>query len=298
MRYIEVRSKSAVNRVHGMPFKWSLNPYRGCTHACHYCYARASHTFYDMNVDEDFETQIFVKVNVAEVLARELRRPSWGGESIALGTATDCYQPAEGRFRLTRRILETFLAHDAPFSIVTKSTLILRDRDLLARLASRVRCRVFMTITTLDKDLWRALEPGTPPPLKRLEVLAALRASGVEAGVLLAPILPGLTDSTASLEGVMVAAKAHDAAFLSTGALRLAPGVKEHYFGLLGTRFPDLLERYRRAYSGAHAPAAYLEQLDERVARLRTRHGFADEYERPRPPDERLPARQLTLPLA
>jgi len=281
-RYIEIRCKSAVNRVQGMPFKWSLNPYRGCAHACHYCYARASHTYYDMNADEDFETNIFVKVNIAEVLRRELARPSWAGESVALGTATDCYQPAEGRFRLTRAVLEVCLAQGQPLSLVTKSTLILRDRDLLAALARQVPVRVFFTVTTMDPAVWKAIEPGTPPPLQRLRVMRQLREAGIYAGVLLAPILPGITDSTASLDAVMAAAAEHDAAFLGSGALRLAPLVKEHYLGFVGGSFPDLLPRYQRAYAGAHAPRDYLERLEERVERLRARHSFDDESQRTR----------------
>ncbi|HZS87453.1 MAG TPA: radical SAM protein, partial [Chloroflexota bacterium] len=306
-QYIEIRCKSALNRVQGMPFTWSLNPYRGCVHACHYCYARASHTFYDLNADEDFETQIFVKVNIAEVLRGELARPSWCGESIALGTATDCYQPAEGRFRLTRRILEVCLARHQPLSIVTKSTLILRDRDLLAELAQRAPVRIFITVTTLDPALWKALEPGTPPPLQRLRVLRELRAAGIRAGVLLAPILPGLTDSVASLDGVLAAAAEHGAAFVSCGPLRLAPLVKEHYLGVIGARFPDLLSRYERAYSGANAPPAYRERLDARLAELRRKYHFAedapDDRERRRlpragaNPEDGARARQLELPM-
>ncbi len=306
-RYIEIRCKSAVNRVQGMPFKWSLNPYRGCAHACHYCYARASHTYYDMNADEDFETNIFVKVNIAEALRRELARPSWAGDSIALGTATDCYQPAEGRFRLTRAVLEVCLERGQPLSLVTKSTLILRDRDLLAELARRVPVRVFFTVTTVDPAVWKAIEPGTPPPLQRLRVMRQLREAGVHAGVLLAPILPGITDSTASLDAVMAAAAEHGAAFLGSGALRLAPLVKEHYLGFVGTSFPDLLPRYQRAYAGAHAPRDYLQRLEERVERLRAHYSFDDESQRRRTlalqgqaADHRshaTDARQLELPL-
>src|SRR3712207_1856783 len=190
VHYLEVRCKTALNRVRGMPFKWSLNPYRGCAHRCHYCYARASHTFLEMDADEDFETKILVKVNFAEVLERELARPSWRGEQVALGTATDAYQPAEGRFRITRRVIEALLKRRNPMSLVTKSPLVLRDRDLLADLAAVAKVRVFFTITTMDRALWRRIEPGTAPPLKRLHVLRLLNEAGVPAGVLLAPILP------------------------------------------------------------------------------------------------------------
>lgn len=306
-RYIEIQCKSALNRVRDMPFKWSLNPYRGCAHACHYCYARASHTYYDLNADEDFETTIFVKVNVADVLRRELARPSWTGEPVALGTATDCYQPAEGRFRLTRGVLETLLDHETPLSIVTKSTMILRDRDLLAALARRVKVRVFFTVTTLDRALWKMIEPGTPPPLQRLRVLEELRAAGVTAGVLIAPILPGITDSAESIDAVMAAAEAHGASFCGASSLRLAPLVKEHYFGVVAERFPDLLPRYQRAYTGAYAPRAYRDRLDERIEQLRARHHFGGDVaptSEPAPPAKSMrlqragPVRQLGLPFA
>ena len=198
VQYIEVQCKSALNRVRGMPFKWSLNTYRGCAHACHYCYARASHTYYGLNAGEDFETKIYVKVNVADVLRRELARPSWLGEQVALGTITDCYQPAEGRFRVTRGVLEALLERRNPISMVTKSTLVLRDLDLLAELARVAHVRVYFTVTTMDPALWRVVEPGTPPPWKRLHVMRLLLQAGVPAGVLMAPILPGLTDSVAA----------------------------------------------------------------------------------------------------
>lgn len=306
-QYIEIRCKSAINRVQGMPFKWSLNPYRGCTHACHYCYARASHTYYDLNADEDFETKIMVKVNVAEVLHHELSRPSWADEPIALGTATDCYQPAEGRFRLTRRVLEVFREHTTPFSVVTKSTLILRDRDLLAALARRLAVRIYFTVTTLDPALWRVLEPGTPPPWQRLRVLRSLREAGVPAGVLLAPILPGITDSVGSIDAVMAAAEQHGACFFGSGPLRLDSLVKEHYLGMVSAQFPSLLPRYQRAYAGAYAPRLYRERLDQRIAELRGRYRFgreagqeeelAAEARRDSPaPSREQDARQLELP--
>lgn len=303
VEYIEIQCKSALNRVEGMPFKWSLNPYRGCAHACHYCYARATHAFYDLNADEDFETKILVKVNFAEVLRRELGRPSWRGEQVALGTATDCYQPAEGRFRITRRALEALRDHDNPVGMVTKSPMVLRDLDVLADLARVAKVRVFFTITTVDLGLWRTLEPGTANPLKRLEVMRRLVEAGVPAGVLLAPILPGITDSVASIEAVAAAAAEYGATFFGAGTLRLAPIVKEHYLGFVGATFPDLLPRYERAYPRAHAPRDYQTMLDARVVRIRARHGFAEDSMRERrpPPDgETLPirrGRQLGLAL-
>jgi DNA repair photolyase len=177
--YMEIPCKTALNRVSGMPFRWSLNPYRGCVHGCHYCYARASHSFLGMNADEDFETKIVVKTNMPEVLQQELRKPSWTGERVAIGTATDAYQPCEGRYALTRRCLEALSDAGTPISIVTKSTLILRDQDLLMELAQTAGVTVYFTITTLDHEHWRLIEPGTPPPHKRLEVLGRLSQAGV-----------------------------------------------------------------------------------------------------------------------
>src|SRR5215212_10279828 len=231
--YIETPCKTALNRVSGMPFRWSLNPYRGCVHGCRYCYARATHPYLGLNADEDFETKIVVKTNMPDLLRQELRKPSWTRERVAIGTATDAYQPCEGRYRLTRRCLEALRDAVTPVSVVTKSTLILRDLDLLAELAQGPGAIVYFTITTLEEPLWRLIEPGTPPPLKRLEVMQRLSNAGVPCGVFLAPILPGVTDSAESIDEVAAAAKAHGAASFGSAVLRLAPQVKEHYFGFI-----------------------------------------------------------------
>ncbi|MDP9366996.1 MAG: radical SAM protein [Chloroflexota bacterium] len=288
-----------------MPFRWSLNPYRGCTHSCHYCYARATHTYHGMNAGRDFETKILVKTNLPQVLRRELARPTWTGERIAIGTATDPYQPCEGRYRLTRRVLEALRDHRNPLSVVTKSTLILRDCDLLADLARLTDVTVFFTVTTLDPAIWRAVEPGTPPPLKRLNVMRRLVEAGVPCGVFLAPILPGITDSAESIAAIATAAREHGAATFGTSVLRLAPFVKEHYFGFIEETYSELLPRYQRAYSGAHASAAYLSALERRITRIRSCNGFAeDTMRRPDPPartaasGKTTPFRgQLALPL-
>jgi len=286
---VPITCKTALNRVSGMPFRWSLNPYRGCAHACQYCYARATHAYFGLNAGRDFETTIFAKMNLAEVLRRELARPSWQGEAVAVGTATDPYQPVEGRLRLTRQALEAFLAYRNPMSLVTKSTLVVRDLDLLAELARVARVRVYLTVTTLDPELWRAIEPGTPPPGKRLAVLSRLAEAGVPCGVMMSPILPGLNDSVASLEAVAEAAAAHGAIALHAGTLRLAPLVKEHYFGFLDRTFPNLLPRYARAYTGVNAPAAYVAAIEGRVAAVRARYGFGEDAMRERQPT--MPAR-------
>lgn len=302
--YIEAPCKSALNRVQGMPFAWSLNPYRGCVHACHYCYARATHAHLGLNAGADFETKIFVKTNLPDVLRRELARPAWRGESVAIGTATDPYQPGEGRFRVTRGALEAMLAYRNPLSIVTKSTLVQRDLDLLADLARVAEVRINFTITTLDPALSRLIEPGTPPPGQRLATLRRLSEAGVPAGVFLAPVLPGITDSEETIDAVAAAARVHGATAFWAGPLRLAPLVKEHYLGWIAGAFPELLGRYERAYTaGANAPRVYVDKVEGRIAAARARHGFVESAEERHNAGRRertLPspeAGQLVLPL-
>ena len=275
--HIEVHCRTALNRVSGMPFRWSLNPYRGCTHSCHYCYARATHPYLGLNADEDFETKIVVKTNMPEVLRQELRKPSWTRERVAIGTATDAYQPCEGRYRLTRRCLEELRDRHTPVSIVTKSTLILRDRDLLSELTQGPGASVYFTITTLDSDCWRLIEPGTPPPHKRLQVMQHLSEAGIPTGVFLAPILPGITDSVESMEAIAAAAKAHGAASFGSAVLRLAPLVKQHYLRFVEATFPDLQPRYERAYTGTNISSEYQAAIERRLTRIRERHGFVED---------------------
>jgi DNA repair photolyase len=284
--YVIVRCKSALNRVQGMPFKWSLNPYAGCRHACVYCFARQFYVKADHGDREDFSVRILVKENFADVLRQELARPAWRGESIVLGTATDPYQPAEGRFRLARGTIEALLRHANPFSMLTKSPLVFRDLDVLAELARLADVRVYFSITTVDLDLWRVVEPGTASPFKRLQARRALREAGVPAGVLMAPVMPGLTDSIDSIEAVASAAYEHKALFFGAAALRLMPTVKEHYLDFVANEFPDLLERYKRAYPGVHAPHEYQAALNERVKRIRTRFSFRHDEVRDPPPDK------------
>ncbi len=287
--YIEVDCKSAINQVTGMPFRWSLNPYRGCVHACQYCYARATHSYYGLDAGRDFETQIFVKRNIVTVTRRELARPSWRGEQVAIGTATDAYQPCEGRYRLMRGLLEAFRDRRNPISIVTKSTLIRRDLDLLRDIAANAHVRVYFSITTLDRDLWRSLEPGTPPPWQRLAVLSQLVAAGVPAGVLMAPVLPGLTDSVEAIGAVAAAAKNAGAVAFHPLPLRLAPLVKENYIAWLESFAPHLAGRYRLTY----APERYLAGLQHRIDQVRAAYGFASARE-PMPPASPL-VQQLAL---
>jgi DNA repair photolyase len=270
---VPIECKSALNRVSGMPFRWSLNPYRGCAHGCHYCYAMATHAYYGLTA-EDFASTIFAKTNLAAVLRSELTRPTWLNEKVAIGTATDPYQPSEGRFRITRSALEVLREHATPVSIVTKSTLILRDVDLLASMAERTRVSVNFSITTMDAAVWRVIEPGTPPPWQRLGVMRRLVEAGVRCSVFLAPILPGITDSAASIAAVVRAAKEHGAATVWSSPLRLAFLVKGHYYEFVKESFPDLLPRYERAYAGANVSRVYRDAIQTRVDQIRAAHGY------------------------
>jgi len=276
VEYREMQCKSVLNRVRGMPFPWSINPYRGCVHSCHYCYARGTHTYLDLNTGADFSGIIFAKVNAPQVLRAELSRPSWRREKVSVGSATDPYQPAEGRFRLTRAILEALHDHATPAGIVTKGTLIVRDRDLLAAMARRAGCTVCISIPTVDPAVWRATEPGTPPPAQRLRVLEQLVAAGIHAGVLAAPILPGISNAPEQLEATVRAAAAHGARFLWANLLHLNPSIREHYLGFLEAEFPSLVTLHTRLYPGPYAARAAAGHLEARVAALKERHGLVD----------------------
>src|ERR1700730_14150249 len=257
--YLEISCKSAVHRVQGMPYlKWTLNPYGGCVHKCRFCFAVQYRVVADQGTTQDFGTRLFIKTNFVDVLARELKRPALHGEHITLGTATDPYQPVEGRYRLTRGALGLLRDHRNPISLLTKSPMIVRDVDLLADLARLASAEVFFSITTVDLDLWRTVEPGTANPFHRLRAMRTLREAGVQAGVLMAPVLPGITDSAASIEAVASAAREHNAASFAANVLRLAPHVKEFYLGFIEDEYPDLLARYERAYPGTYAPPDYV----------------------------------------
>jgi DNA repair photolyase len=284
-----------------MPYlKWSLNPYGGCVHKCRFCFAVQYRVVADQGTQQDFGTRLFIKTNFVDVLARELRRPTMQGEHITLGTATDPYQPVEGRYRLTHGALTLLRDHANPMSLLTKSPMIMRDVDLLADLARVASAEVFFSITTVDLELWRTVEPGTANPFNRLKAMRTLREAGVPAGVMMAPILPGLTDSAASIEGVAAAAREYGAAYFSAAPLRLAPHVKEFYLGFIGDEYPELLARYERAYPGTYAPPEYRDKLNERVARIRAEYGFAGSLARrktPQPPPVPRRGPQLALPI-
>jgi DNA repair photolyase len=289
----EIHCRTLLNRVRPpMPFRWSANPYRGCVHACAYCYARPSHIAFDLDGGSEFESHIFVKVNAVEVFRAELRRPSWHREPVTIGTIVDPYQPVEGRYRLTRGLILELAAARTPATIITKNTMVLRDLDTLRRLHARAGCAVFVSLISLDAALLRRMEPGTPPPLKRLEAVRRLNEAGIPAGVMAAPILPGLTDSPASLAALAQAAAAHNAAFFLAGALRLGEGIEQAFYPFLARERPDLVPLYRRLYPNGYAPRAYTDPLYARVESLRVAFGLPAHVPRLLPSEE--PA-QLSL---
>jgi len=294
VEFIEVEAKSIVNRVPGagVPFDWSINPYRGCTHSCVYCFARPTHTFLDMNAGRDFETKIVVKVNAPAVLRRELAAKRWKGDHIAMGTNTDPYQRAEGRYRLMPGIIRALTDYRNPFSILTKGTLILRDLDLLVDAAAVTTIGTAFSVGTLDEDAWRRTEPGTPHPRGRIEAVRALNEAGVPCGVLMAPILPGITDDPRQLREVAKAAIDAGATHVSPILLHLRPGVREEFFPWLTEEYPELVQRYQAMYRKAYASVEDRKAVSERVGSIvralgGTRPERLDRPERWRPPEPR-----------
>jgi DNA repair photolyase len=296
VEYREEPCRSALNRVKGMGFGWSLNPYMGCAHRCTFCYVRAFERRADRPSDDRYGRSIRVKMNVAEVLRRELARPSWTGEVVVIGAATDPYQPAEGRYKLTRGCLEALRDASNPFSLITRGPMIVRDLDVLVEAASRAEVGVVFSVPTLDEEVWRRTEPGTPPPRRRLEALSRLVDAGIKAGVGMAPILPGLSDSPEQLERVVRAAREAGATSIWANVLHLKPGTREHFLEALAVDWPDELDRYERLYaSRAYLPKAEAEPVQRIVGELRRRYGIRDRRRlRVEPPPA---AEQLTLTL-
>ncbi len=290
--YFELPTRSALNREISprMPFAWTLNPYRGCEFGCKYCYARYTHEFMEMRDGLDFERKIYAKVGAPELLRAELRRARDKGLPIALGTATDPYQPAEKQFEITRRLLEAFAEFEGVnLSITTKSVLILRDIELLKAIARKHDFAVHMTITTTSARLARRLEPKAPPPAKRFDALARLVAEGVYAGVNAMPILPGITDSTAALEGLVRSSALAGAEFLHGNTLFLMPSAMRTFMPFLAQDFPRLVRRYQQLYArSAYLPAEYKREIEDRLAELRLRYGLANSP---------LPARAMSGPI-
>ncbi len=275
--YREQPCRSALNRVRGMPFSWSLNPYTGCAHRCTFCYVRAFERRADRPADDRYGRTIRVKTNVVEVLRRELARPSWRSEEVAVGAATDPYQPAEGRYRLTRGCIAAFAEARSPFSLITRGPMIVRDLDVLQDAARATDVSVTFSIPTLDAEIWRRTEPGTAPPQQRLRALRQLVEAGIKAGVGMAPILPGLSDRPELLAEVVAAAREAGATGVWTNLLYLRAGTREHFLESLARDWPELLPRYERLYAGrAYLPADEQEPVRTEVARLRKELAIAD----------------------
>jgi DNA repair photolyase len=271
-QYQEVTCRSALNPVKGMPFNWTLNVYRGCTHGCHYCFARRYQTQFELGPGDHFSSIILVKTNVVEVLRRELDKPTWKREQVAVGTATDPYQPIEGHYKLTRRSLEALLAGRTPIGLVTKGPMIVRDVDVLAELGRTVGCTVYLSVPSVDDDAWAALEPGTAHPLQRLRAVRQLREAGVNAGVLMAPVVPGFTTQPAKLEATIKAIADHGAAFMGANLMYLKGGTKEHFMGFIAKEFPHMVVGYNRLYAGAYAKADYVKSVRAVIDALQERY--------------------------
>jgi DNA repair photolyase len=275
--YREEPCRSALNRVRGMPFAWSLNPYMGCAHRCTFCYVRAFEARADRPWDDRYGASVRVKTNVAEVLRRELARPSWEREAVAIGAATDPYQPAEGRYRLTRACIEAFAEAASPFSIITRGPLVVRDVDVLAAAARRARVSVTFSVPTLDEEIWRHTEPGTAPPRQRLRALSRLVEAGIDARVGMAPILPGLSDRPELLADVVREARSAGATGIWANLLYLQPGTREHFLAALERDWPELLPKYERLYRrGAYLQRDTTEPVRERVRALARSHSVRD----------------------
>jgi DNA repair photolyase len=287
VEYREEPCKVALNRVKGMPFEWSLNPYMGCVHQCTFCYVRAFERRADRPSDHRYGRSIRVKLNIADVLRAELLRTGPHDEGVAIGAATDPYQPAEGRYRLTRACIEVLGRHGQPFGIITRGPLIVRDVDVLAEAAQRADVSVTFSVPTLDDDVWRTTEPGTAPPRQRLRALRELVAAGIRTGVGMAPILPGLSDHPSQLARVVEAAREAGACGVWANLLYLRPGTREHFLECLARDWPELLPDYEELYERrAYLPNSESEPVRSEVRRLARAHGIRDRRPEPlRAPD-------------
>jgi DNA repair photolyase len=274
----EVRAKSVLNKVPGassMPFRWTVNPYRGCSHACRYCFARNTHTYLDFDAGRDFDSQVVVKVNAPEVLAGQLRSARWQREHVAMGTNTDPYQRAEGRYQLMPGIIRALASSGTPLSILTKGTLLSRDLPLLAAAAREVSVGIGVSIALVDRDLQRVVEPGTPSPQARLELVRRVREAGLPCGVFVAPVLPGLTDSVDQLDRLLAAVADAGATGVTVLPLHLRPGTREWFAAWLRGEHPELVDTYRQLYgNGSYVDRRYRRLLANRVGPLLRRHGL------------------------
>lgn len=297
----EVRARSIVNRVPGasrMPFEWTVNPYRGCSHACVYCFARKTHSYLDLDTGQGFDSQIVVKVNAPELLRRELAGRRWRGDHIAMGTNVDCYQRAEGRYGLMPGIIAALRDHANPFSILTKGTLILRDLPLLQQAAAVTDMGISVSVGFLDHELWRTVEPGTPAPDRRLDVVRTLTAHGIPCGVLMAPVIPFLGDAPDQLRATVRAIAEAGAGSVTPLVLHLRPGAREWFMAWLEQHHPHLVRRYTTMYAdGAYAPKWYQRRITRQVHELATEYGIGPTHPgEPRrlPPPDPTPDRPET----
>lgn len=311
MTFYEIQARSIISRVPAasrMPFEYTINPYRGCSHSCVYCFARNTHTYLDLDAGRDFDTKVVVKVNAPQLLRKELAAAGWAGAHIAMGTNVDCYQRAEGRYRLMPGIIAALRDAANPFSILTKGTLITRDLPLLRQAAEVTSVGVSFSIGFLDEAIWRSVEPGTPSPRRRLDAVRRFADAGFAVHVLVAPVLPGITDTDESIDATVAAVAAAGAAGVSSIALHLRPGAREWYAAWLERTHPELVERYGTLYGrGSYAPKGYQRELSARVALAARRHRIGREsmpshraIETPRTPPGRAggPAPAGTPPVA
>jgi DNA repair photolyase len=299
LELLHVRARRIINEVPAssrMPFRYTINAYRGCSHACVYCFARPTHAYLDLNIADDFDRKIVVKVNAAERLGAELSSPRWHGDPIAMGTNTDPYQRVEGKYRLTRSIIEVLGRHRNPFSILTKSSLVVRDLDVLTDAATRTDVRVDLSIGTLDEDVWRRTEPGTPHPLQRLQAVRRLNEAGIRSGVLIAPVLPGLSDRPEQVRAVVKACQDAGAAWIAASYLHLRGPLREHFMSWLRAEEPGLVESYLDLYGRSYVSSVRSRQLAAVVAEVRPPRRRSAV---PKPPDAAPmpPPQQGELPL-
>jgi DNA repair photolyase len=275
LEFLHVTAKRILNHVPSgsrAPTNWTINVYRGCSHACQFCFARPTHEYLGFNIGTDFDTKIVVKINAVEKLRAELADPAWRREPVAMGTNTDPYQRAEAKYRLTRGVLEALTEHRTPFSILTKSPLVTRDLDVLVEAARHLDVSVNFSVATLDRQVWRATEPGAPDPRRRIDAMARLSAAGIRTGALMAPILPALSDRPDQLREVVAAIDGAGGRLLGIGPLYLRPGLREHFLEWLAGYDADLHADYLRRYAhGAYAPESYLDLLYRRAGVARTR---------------------------
>jgi DNA repair photolyase len=272
--YQEIRCRSALNRVKGKAYmQWSLNPYRGCTHGCHYCFARRYHSHLELDGGDQFASVIFIKTNFVEVLRRELDRPSWKKESIGFGTATDPYQPIEGTYKISRRVLEALRHAATPVGIVTKGPMVVRDIDVLKDLSAVASCRVHMSVPTVDEEAWDKLEPGVAHPMQRLKAVRQLVDAGIDCGVLMAPIVPGFSTQPAKIERTIKAIADSGATSIGAMVMHMDGGTRDHFMALLQREYPDLVPMYESLYASRYVKKDYEKRVQEVVSLMRQRYG-------------------------